>query len=109
MTVLKIFKKHEFEAFIVGGAVRDYLLKMPYSDIDITTNAKPEEVMKFFKSAPTGLKYGTVTIFFNDFEYEVTTYRSEEHTSELQSRPHLVCRLLLEKKNKIIKNLQIQK
>jgi len=77
MTVLKIFKKHEFEAFIVGGAVRDYLLKMPYSDIDITTNAKPEEVMKFFKSAPTGLKYGTVTIFFNDFEYEVTTYRSD--------------------------------
>lgn len=77
MTVLKIFKKHEYEAYIVGGAVRDYLLKVPLNDIDITTNARPEAIMKIFKSVPTGVKYGTVTIFFNDHQYEVTTYRSD--------------------------------
>ncbi len=73
--VLNIFKKHGYEAYIVGGAVRDHILHMPLSDIDITTNAKPHQVSKIFNTKPTGLKYGTVTVFFKDETFEVTTYR----------------------------------
>lgn len=79
MQVLKIFKKHEYEAYIVGGAVRDYLLKNTISDVDITTNAKPRAVLNIFRGVPTGEKYGTVTINFRDQNYEVTTYRSEKN------------------------------
>lgn len=72
---LKILKKHGYQAYIVGGAVRDHILNMPLSDIDITTNAKPYQVGKIFNMKPTGLKYGTVTVFFRDEKFEVTTYR----------------------------------
>lgn len=73
--VLKILKKHGYEAYIVGGAVRDHILKMPLTDIDITTNAKPYQVGKIFNMKPTGLKYGTVTVLFRDEKFEITTYR----------------------------------
>ncbi|MDY0278863.1 MAG: CCA tRNA nucleotidyltransferase [Acholeplasma sp.] len=76
--VLRILEEKGFEAYIVGGAVRDYLLKMPINDVDITTSATPREVLKEFKGIPTGIKYGTVTISFKGEEYEVTTFRSEE-------------------------------
>ena len=75
MKVIKILKREGFEAYVVGGAVRDYLLHMPMNDIDITTNAKPYQVAKLFKTKPTGIKYGTVTILFQDVQFEVTTYR----------------------------------
>lgn len=75
--IIRVFRKYEFEAFIVGGAVRDHILNIPFTDIDITTNAKPHEVSKIFKTAPTGVKYGTVTAFFEDEEFEITTYRQD--------------------------------
>ncbi len=73
--VLYELKKNGYEAFIVGGAVRDHLLGMPLTDIDITTNAKPFQVSKIFKTKPTGIKYGTVTVFYNNETFEVTTFR----------------------------------
>ncbi len=73
--IIKILKREGFEAYVVGGAVRDHLLHLPINDVDITTNAKPHQVSKLFKAKPTGLKYGTVTILFQDDQYEVTTYR----------------------------------
>lgn len=73
--VIYELKKQHYEAYIVGGAVRDHILKQPTSDIDITTNAKPHQVAKIFKTKPTGLKYGTVTVFMGDETFEVTTYR----------------------------------
>lgn len=76
--VLKELKKNGYEGFIVGGAVRDHLLHMPLTDIDITTNAKPHEVLKIFKKTkPTGLKYGTVSVYIGEDIFEVTTYRLE--------------------------------
>ncbi|NLK12304.1 MAG: CCA tRNA nucleotidyltransferase [Candidatus Phytoplasma sp.] len=87
--IIRIFKKHEFEAYIVGGAVRDHILNIPLTDIDITTNAKPHEVSKIFKTEPTGVKYGTVTAFFEDEQFEITTYRQDgpyddnRHPSEI--------------------------
>ncbi|PKK93791.1 MAG: CCA tRNA nucleotidyltransferase [Tenericutes bacterium HGW-Tenericutes-6] len=73
--VLYELKKNGYEAYIVGGAVRDYLLRMPTTDVDITTNAKPFQVGKVFKSIPTGLKFGTVTVVYGEEQFEVTTYR----------------------------------
>ena len=61
--ILKRFNQNGYEAYFVGGCVRDYLLGEDFSDIDITTNALPDEVKKVFrKSIDTGIQHGTVTI-----------------------------------------------
>ncbi|MBO5552413.1 MAG: HD domain-containing protein [Lachnospiraceae bacterium] len=70
-----------FEAFAVGGCVRDVLLDRKPADWDITTNAEPLQVKKLFRrTIDTGIKHGTVTVMMSDEEhryrgYEVTTYR----------------------------------
>ncbi len=74
-----------FEAYIVGGCVRDRLLGRTINDYDITTNALPEEIMSVFaelKVAPTGLKHGTVTVIYNDMPFEVTTFRVDGSYSD---------------------------
>lgn len=73
--VINDLKRNGYEAYIVGGAVRDHLLRKPFDDVDITTNARPYQVAKIFKTKPTGLKYGTVTVLMGDEAFEVTTYR----------------------------------
>lgn len=73
-----IFEKNGFKLYIVGGAVRDYLLSIENEDFDFTTDAKPEQVIKLFKKTiPTGIKHGTVTVLFHGESFEVTTFRSE--------------------------------
>jgi len=68
-----------FTAYIVGGAVRDTLVKRNISDVDIATSATPEQVMEVFERCiPTGLQHGTVTVLESGQSYEVTTYRAEE-------------------------------
>jgi tRNA nucleotidyltransferase (CCA-adding enzyme) len=75
---------HGFEAFIVGGCVRDSLLKKTPNDWDITTNAKPKDIIRIFeKTVPTGIKHGTVTVLIKSNSYEVTTYRIDgEYTDK---------------------------
>lgn len=74
----EIFDKNGFEAYLVGGAVRDVLLGKKPSDWDITTNAKPEQIIKIFHHViPTGIAHGTVTIHFMGKEIEATTFRCE--------------------------------
>lgn len=76
----KIFYDHGFECYYVGGFIRDILLgkNKNFDDIDIATNAKPEEVSQLFKKTiPTGIKHGTVTILYKGFKFECTTYRIE--------------------------------
>ena len=74
----EIFKTNGFEAYLVGGAVRDVLLGKKASDWDITTNATPEQMMQIFhRVIPTGIAHGTVTIHFMGNEIEATTFRSE--------------------------------
>ena len=69
-------REHGYEAFAVGGCVRDTLLDREPGDWDITTSAKPEEVKAIFgKTVDTGLQHGTVTVIKNHEGYEVTTYR----------------------------------
>ncbi len=77
--VLKIFSDNGFEAYMVGGFVRDYLLRLPSHDIDITTNAMPEIVKGMFKdNYNLSNKFKTVTIRYNGYEFEVTTYRYDK-------------------------------
>ena len=64
--------------FLVGGAVRDYLLGREVSDFDAASDALPDEVARLYKRViPTGIKHGTVTVLFKGLEIEVTTFRTE--------------------------------
>lgn len=77
-SVLKTLEDHGFEAYFVGGCVRDWLLERPVHDIDICTNAHPGDVTRLFPDhVPTGLKHGTVSVRVNGQFFEVTTYRKE--------------------------------
>ncbi|MEW9698955.1 CCA tRNA nucleotidyltransferase [Paenibacillus sp. SI8] len=67
-----------YEAYLVGGCVRDAVLGKPIKDIDIATSARPEQVIACFpRTAPTGLQHGTVTVILEQGTYEVTTFRKE--------------------------------
>lgn len=69
-------REHGFEAFAVGGCVRDTLLSRTPGDWDITTSAEPEKIKRIFpRTVDTGLQHGTVTVIKNRKGYEVTTYR----------------------------------
>ena len=76
--IINNFYKNSYEAYMVGGCVRDSLLGVEPKDYDITTSAKPEETISLFeKTIPTGLKHGTITVIINSTPYEVTTFRTE--------------------------------
>ena len=70
--IIDTFYKNNFEAFMVGGCVRDSILNNSPKDYDITTSAKPEDTLSLFeKTIPTGIKHGTVTVLINNYSYEV--------------------------------------
>ena len=78
-----IFAANGYEAYLVGGAVRDVLLGKPAADWDVTTNAAPDDVMRIFRKViPTGIAHGTVTVLFMQHQVEVTTYRTESGYSD---------------------------
>ncbi len=85
--VIKKLEKEGYEAFLVGGCVRDFLRDIEPKDFDVATNADPKEVEKMFKKSLYNNKFGTVTVFTNSKEknlreIEVTTYREEEDYSD---------------------------
>ena len=74
--ILDTLHAHGFEAYAVGGCVRDYILAREPDDWDITTSARPMEVKACFRrTVDTGIKHGTVTVMLDDTGFEVTTYR----------------------------------
>ena len=74
--ILNILTDAGFEAYIVGGCVRDALLGRTPGDWDITTSAEPHQVKELFKrTVDTGIQHGTVTVLMGNEGYEVTTYR----------------------------------
>ena len=74
--ILNQLKKAGYEAYAVGGCVRDSILGRIPDDWDITTSAKPEQMKEIFpKTIDTGIQHGTVTVMRNHVGYEVTTYR----------------------------------
>ena len=74
--ILRVLEDHGYEAYVVGGCVRDSLLGRDPHDWDITTSALPMQVKALFRrTIDTGLKHGTVTILEGGEPFEVTTYR----------------------------------
>jgi len=78
--IIEALEGEGYEAYIVGGCVRDSLLGKDPEDWDICTTALPEETMRVFKDKhiiETGLKHGTVTLMIEGKPFEITTYRAE--------------------------------
>ena len=75
--VIKLIEMNGYEAFFVGGFVRDYLLGVTINDIDITTNALPSQIANIFKVVNTGIKYNSVVVEYEGYSFETTTYRLE--------------------------------
>ena len=81
LKILCMLKENGYEAYLVGGCVRDmYMDKMP-NDWDITTSALPDEILSIFKPyfpvIEVGKRFGTIAVIINKTQYEVTTYRSD--------------------------------
>jgi tRNA nucleotidyltransferase (CCA-adding enzyme) len=78
MPVLERLEEAGYEAYFVGGSVRDFLLKREINDVDIATSATPFEVKEIFpKTVDIGIEHGTVLVLFNNGAYEITTFRME--------------------------------
>ena len=78
VTALSRLKENGFEAFVVGGCVRDSLMGKTPHDWDITTSARPEKILEVFsdfKTIPTGIKHGTISVIIDGEMVEITTYR----------------------------------
>lgn len=95
--ILKKLQEQGFEAYAVGGCVRDALLGREPEDWDITTSAKPEQVKEIFRrTIDTGIQHGTVTVMMEKEGFEVTTYRIDgdyedsRHPKEVQFTSDLI-------------------
>ena len=95
--IIKKLEEHGFEAYAVGGCVRDTILGRTPGDWDITTSALPEQVKSIFRrTIDTGIEHGTVTVMIGQVGYEVTTYRVDgdyqdgRHPTSVTFTPSLV-------------------
>ena len=85
MKIFSLLNEKEDTARFVGGCVRDSIIGLKTNDIDIATKLKPEDVVKILgsesiKVVPTGIDHGTVSVFSKDFNFEITTLRSDIST-----------------------------
>ncbi len=80
--VLKKLEVNGFEAFVVGGYVRDSLLDIKSSDVDICTNALPKDIIKIFKATGNHINYGSIAISDGKYNFDITTYRKEDNYDE---------------------------
>lgn len=78
MELLKIFEDNNYEAYLVGGFVRDYILKRQSTDVDICTNATPMQIKEIFKEVKLPFEsYGSVHLNYKKVDFEITTYRMD--------------------------------
>ena len=90
LPVLERLENGGFEAYFVGGSVRDILLGRHIHDVDIATSAYPEEVKKLFdKTIDTGIQHGTVTVLYDGESYEITTFRTESGYQDFRRPDHV--------------------
>lgn len=85
--VMDIIESKGYSVYVVGGAVRNQLLGIPISDWDLTTNAKPMELIEIFNKEkihfiPTGAQHGTITVYYKGLNIEVTTFRIDGNYSD---------------------------
>ena len=78
----KLYKNFGYQVLFVGGCVRNTILKMPVTDIDLATDAQPEEIIKIaeennIRFVPTGLAHGTITLIIDNKNYQITTFRTD--------------------------------
>lgn len=93
--LIDLFNKSGYEAYLVGGCVRDLLIKEKPHDFDICTNAHPDKIKQILednncKYHTLGIKFGTITAMCNDGEYEITTYRTDGEDYSDNRRPDKV-------------------
>ncbi|MTT32629.1 CCA tRNA nucleotidyltransferase [Terrilactibacillus sp. BCM23-1] len=90
LPILNQLNDHGYDAYVVGGAVRNAMLGLPIHDIDITTSATPDIVQNLFqKTVPVGIEHGTVLVIYQGEGYEVTTFRSESEYSDFRHPNHV--------------------
>jgi len=83
--ILEKLEEAGFEAYFVGGSVRDFLLNRPISDVDIATSATPQEVKTVFtNTVDVGIEHGTVLVLFQNQSYEITTFRAESEYEDFR-------------------------
>ena len=79
LPILKKIREAGYEAYFVGGSVRDVLLNRPIHDVDIATSSYPEETKSIFhRTVDVGIEHGTVLVLEEGGEYEITTFRTED-------------------------------
>ena len=89
--VLEQLRDAGYEAYVVGGCVRDSLLHRMPDDWDITTSAKPEDTKRIFRrTVDTGIQHGTVTVMVDRTGYEVTTYRIDGEYADGRHPEHVM-------------------
>ena len=74
----KIFSSHGYRLYLVGGTVRNILLNIPLTDMDVVTDATPEEMKGFLEGDYTFAKMGSIKVKFNDVKFDITTMRKEK-------------------------------
>lgn len=90
LPVLKRINEAGYEAYFVGGSVRDLLLNRHIHDVDIATSAYPMEIKQIFKKTiDTGIKHGTVTVLYEGESYEITTFRTESGYQDFRRPDHV--------------------
>lgn len=87
--ILEVIEEAGYEAYFVGGSVRDYILGRPINDVDIATSATPQESKDFPNTADIGIDHGTVLVITDTGTYEITTFRTESGYSDFR-RPDSV-------------------
>ena len=86
-----LFKSHNFLLYMVGGTVRDYLLRKELTDMDLVTDATPSEMKEFLKDADyTFSKYGSVKLLYKGVKFDITTLRKEEGYQDYR-HPSNIC------------------
>ena len=101
LNIVKELEKNGFSAYIVGGYVRDTLLNIKSNDIDITTNALPDDLNHLFKTIDsTANKYLSCKVMYEGYEFEITTFRTD--IEYINHRHFTINALALDSRGKII-------
>lgn len=88
--ILTTLHNNGYEAYFVGGSVRDFLLHRPTDDIDIATSALPGQIIDLFpKTIDVGAVHGTVIVLHDGEQFEVTTFRTEEGYEDYRRPSHV--------------------
>ena len=81
LSLANLFHQYGWKLYLVGGSVRDYLLFDEFNDLDVVSDATPDDIAKFFKERASYnfKKYGAVTLYFKSYKFDVTTLRKESN------------------------------